>query len=164
MVTAPSEDPLTAWITAPRVNGTDTNVLAHVIPFRCSADLQFTGPLDVTMTASEDVKLHDVVFRLVNESETGTPVESASTAAPGSEWTNTFDEDDIRSAFGSIQIPGGTAKTYRFRTNLTCPRSVPEAVAASIRFVEFSGKKNTITVTAPFETEFLSDGRAVRAP
>jgi len=67
--------------------------------------------------------------------------------------TNRFDEDDLAAANGSTKIPGGTARVLRFRTRLACGRQVPESVAADIRFEEFSGRKNSITVSALFVSD-----------
>jgi hypothetical protein len=142
-VTSPSDDPaLTASITVPiiPING-ETRPAVRFIPFRCSNGLHFTGPLDIAMTATHDVDLHRVTIRL-----SGTPTSG--------EWSGeTFDSDDLASAFGSTQIPGGIVRTFRFRTELSCGSTNPEFVAADIQFREVSGRRNSITVTAPFGSE-----------
>jgi hypothetical protein len=144
-VTSPSNDPaLIASISVPTIspNGEATPSV-RFIPFRCSVGTQFTGPLDIVMTAGQDVDLHEVTIRLVGTSATGRtsgPVQSM----------NSFDSDDLASAFGSTQIPGGTVKTFRFRTDLSCGGTPAGFVAADIQFREVSGRRNSITVTAPF--------------
>jgi hypothetical protein len=144
-VTSPSNDPaLMATISAPTIstNG-ETTSSVRLIPFRCSVGTQFTGPLDIVMTAGQNVDLHEVTIRLV-----GTSVSGQTSGILQS--TNSFDSDDLVSAFGSTQIPGGTVKTFRFRTDLSCGRQSAEFVAADIQFREVSGRRNSITVTAPF--------------
>jgi len=99
------------------------------------------------MTAGQNVDLHEVTIRLVGTSATGRtsgPVQSM----------NSFDSDDLASAFGSTQIPGGTVKTFRFRTDLSCGGTPAGFVAVDIQFREVSGRRNSITVTAPFGSEF----------
>ncbi len=120
------------------------------IPFRCSAGTRFSGPLDIAMTAGDDVDLHKVTIRL------GNPLE---TVPPGSVMVagQSFDRDDLANAFGSTQIPGGTVRTFRFRTELSCGRIPEEFVAAVIEFREASGEKNSLTVTAPFGSAIDSD-------
>jgi hypothetical protein len=149
-VTSPSNDPaLTASIYVPIVstNGA-TPEKVPFIPFRCASGLRYTGPLDIAMTAGDDVNLNKVRIRLVTTSE-----QSSSGASTKTEHaSNTFDEDDLKSAFGSTQIPGGTVRTFRFRTDLACGQATAEFVAADIQFTEKSGRRNTITVTAPFES------------
>jgi hypothetical protein len=155
-VTSPSNDPaLTASITVPIVstNG-ETRPAVRFIPFRCSDGMHFTGPLDIAMTAAHDVDLHSVTIRLSTTPNAGRSGEH-------------FDDDDLESAFGSTQIPGGTVRTFRFRTELTCGSTSPEFVAADIQFKEVSGRRNSITVTAPFGTEIdlesqLALGNAAR--
>lgn len=138
-VTAPSNDPaLIATIKSPAPVVADTRIVGDLIPFVCSSDGLFTGPIDITMTAAHDVDLDEVTIRLVRLGEAF------------SSSTNRFDEDELAEAFGTTQIPGGTARTFRFRTRLACGRQVPESIAADIRFVEFSGHKNSITVSALF--------------
>ena len=147
-VTSPSNDPaLTATISVPIVstNG-DTTPEVHFIPFRCSSGVQFTGPLDIAMTAGNNVDLHKVTIRLGNT----TPVFVQGAGSVNIQAANTFDSDDLTSAFGSTQIPGGTVRTFRFRTDLPCGREAAEFVAADIQFTEVSGRQNRITVTAPF--------------
>ena len=144
-VTSPSNDPaLMASISVPTISPSgQTTASVRFIPFRCSIGTQFTGPLDIVMTASHDVDLHEVTIRLVGTSVTGRtsgPVQSV----------NSFDSDDLASAFGSTQIPGGTVKTFRFRTDLSCGDTPAGFVAADIQFREVSGRRNSITVTAPF--------------
>jgi hypothetical protein len=144
-VTSPSNDPaLTASISVPVIstNG-ETRPAVHFIPFRCTNGMQFTGPLDIAMTAGHNVDLHKVTIRLVN-----TPLVGQLSGAV--QATNFFDSDELASAFGSTQIPGGTVRTLRFRTDLSCGRTDPDFVAADIQFMEVSGRRNSITVTAPF--------------
>ena len=144
-VTSPSNDTaLIASMSAPIIspNG-ETAPSVRVIPFRCSIGAQFTAPLDITMTAGHDVNLHKVTIRLVGTSA----VEQSSGPVQA---TNTFDSDDLASAFGTTQILGGTVRTLRFRTDLSCGRTNAEFVAADIQFTELSGLQNSITVTAPF--------------
>ena len=133
-VTSPSNDPaLMASISVPTISPSgQTTASVRFIPFRCSIGTQFTGPLDIVMTASHDVDLHEVTIRLVGTSVTGRtsgPVQSM----------NSFDSDDLASAFGSTQIPGGTVKTFRFRTDLSCGGTPAGFVAADIQFREVSG-------------------------
>ena len=142
LVTAPSDDPaLIASISSPVPLVRDTRIVGDLIPFACSNDGRFTGPLDITMTAAHDVDLDEVALRLVRLGET--------TASS----TNRFSDEDLAGAFGTTQIPGGTARTFRFRTRLPCGRQVPESVAADIRFEDFSGHKNSITVSALFVSQ-----------
>jgi len=141
-VTAPTDDPaLVATISSPTPVVRDTRIVGDLIPFACSSDGQFTGPLDITMTAAHDVDLDEVIIRLVRLGE------------PAASSTNRFDEDDLVGANGSTKILGGTVRTLRFRTRLACGRQVPESVAADIRFEEFSGRKNSITVSALFVSD-----------
>lgn len=142
MVTSPSDDPaLIASIRSPTPAVGDTRIVGDLIPFVCSSDGQFTGPLDITMTAAHDVDLDEVALRLVRlgESVASSP--------------NRFSDEDLAAAFGTTHIPGGTVRTLRFRTRLACGRQVPESVAADIRFVDFSGHKNSITVSALFVSQ-----------
>jgi hypothetical protein len=104
-VTSPSNDTaLIASMSAPIIspNG-ETAPSVRVIPFRCSIGAQFTGPLDITMTAGHDVNLHKVTIRLVGTSA----VEQSSGPVQA---TNTFDSDDLASAFGTTQILGGNCQ------------------------------------------------------
>ena len=138
-VTSPSSDPaLTAAISVPIISTNGEITAVQFIPFRCSNGMQFTGPLDIAMTAGQEVDLHEVTIRLAQAA-------------------NTFDSDDLASAFGSTQIPGGTVRTLRFRTDLPCGGTAPEFVAAVIQFTEGSGRRNSITVTAPFGSEIGTD-------
>ena len=147
-VTSPSDDSaLTASISVPIISTNGQTTAVQFIPFRCSNGTQFTGPLDIAMTAGREVDLHQVTIRLAQGADTAQGPNSSVQAA------NTFDDDDLASAFGSTQIPGGTVKTFRFRTDLSCGGTAPEFVAAVIQFTEASGRKNSITVTAPFGSE-----------
>jgi hypothetical protein len=147
-VTSPSNDPaLVARISSPTPVIRDTRIVGDLIPFACSSDGQFTGPLDITMTAAHDVDLDEVIIRLVRLGE------------PAFSSTNHFDEDDLAEANGSTKIPGGTVRTLRFRTRLACGRQVPESVAADIRFEEFSGRKNSVTASALFVSEIGNPNR-----
>jgi hypothetical protein len=49
-------------------------------------------------------------------------------------------------------IPARTIKTFRFHTRLRCGPRPPQTVAADIRFQEASGRKNTVTVSASFQS------------
>ena len=141
-VTAPSNDPsLIASISSPAPVVRDTRFVGDLIPFVCSSEGQFTGPLDITMTAAHDVDLDEVTLRLVRLGE----------AAASS--TNRFSQEDLAKAYGTTGIPGGTVRTLRFRTRLACGRQVPESVAADIRFVDFSGRRSTVTATALFVSD-----------
>jgi hypothetical protein len=151
-ITSPLADPsLIASISVPvlSTNGEATQSVPF-IPFRCSSGAEFTGPLDIKMTAGSDVELHAVRIRLAGTSFGET---SGSSIQPG----NSFDSDDLASVFGTNQIPGGTVRTFRFRTDLRCGTTAAEFVAADIEFREVSGRRNSITVTAPFGSEIGSD-------
>jgi hypothetical protein len=146
-VTSPSADPaLTASISVPIIstNG-ETRPAVHFIPFRCTVGMQFTGPLDIAMTAGHNVDLHKVTIRLISA-----PLEGQVSGFV--QASNFFDNDDLAEAFGSTQIPGGTIRTFRFHTDLLCGRTEPDFVAADIQFREVSGRKNSIMVTLPFGT------------
>jgi len=138
-VASPSDDPsLTASIRAPllqTLGDSNPNVLDQST-FACSQDMQFTGPLDIAMTAGQDVDLHEVSIRLLDGLLT-TDV-------------NTFSHEDLQEAFTSTVVPAGTVRTLRFHTRLRCGVRPPQSVAADIQFQEASGRKNSITVTAPF--------------
>ena len=102
------------------------------------------------MTAGDDVDLHKVTIQL------GDPVvldQPSSVVKSG----NTFDSDALARAFGSTQIRGGTVRTFRFRTDLSCSRVPEEFVSAIIQYRESSGQKNSLTVTAPFGSAIDSD-------
>ena len=151
-ITSPLADPsLIASISAPIIStsGEATRSVGF-IPFRCSSGAEFTGPLDITMTAGSDVELHEVRIRLAATSFRET---SGSSIQSGT----SFDSDDLASVFGTNQIPGGTVRTFRFRTDLRCGSTPVEFVAADIEFMEVSGRRNSITVTAPFGSEIGSD-------
>lgn len=136
-VASPSDDPsLTASIRAPLLQTAGDQNLLDQPTFACSQDMQFTGPLDIAMTAGHDVDLHEVTIRLID----GTATSSV----------NTFSHDDLQSAFGSTQIPAGTIRILRFHTRLRCGLRVPQSIAADIQFLEASGRKNSLTVTTPF--------------
>ena len=138
-VSSPSEDPsLTATMGAPTVGLDGGRAMTPVIPFECSRQLEFTGPIDIAMTAARDVDLNQVTLRLVDR----TAVSSS---------TNIFSHDDLTEDFGTTQISGGSVRTLRFHTRLPCGAAPPQSLAAEIRFLEFSGRRNTITVTAPFD-------------
>ena len=151
-VTSPLVDPsLIASISVPIISTSgEATQSVRFIPFRCSSGAEFTGPLDITMTAGSDVELHKVRIRLAETSGRET---SGSSVQVG----NSFDSDDLASVFGTNQIAGGTARTYRFRTDLSCGSTPAEFVAADIEFREASGRRNSITVTAPFGSEIGSD-------
>ncbi|MGH9238216.1 MAG: hypothetical protein ACRD3G_09275 [Vicinamibacterales bacterium] len=151
-VTSPLADPsLIASISVPIISTSgEATQPVRFIPFRCSSGAEFTGPLDITMTAGSDVELHEVRIRLAGTSFRET---SGSSIQAG----NSFDSDDLASVFGTNQIPGGTVRTFRFRTDLSCGPTPAEFVAADIEFTEVSGRRNSITVTAPFGSEIGSD-------
>jgi len=151
-VTSPLTDPsLIASISVPIISMSgETTQSVRFIPFRCSSGIRFTGPLDITMSAGSDVELHEIRIRLASTSLLGSSGSSVQTG-------NSFDNDDLASAFGTNQIPGGTVRTYRFRTDLSCGETPAEFVAADIDFREASGRRNSITVTAPLGSEIGSD-------
>ena len=151
-VTSPLTDPsLIASISVPIISKSgETTQSVRFIPFRCSSGTEFTGPLDITMTAGSDVELHEVRIRL-----TGTSLLEPSNSSI--QAGHSFDSDDLASAFGTNQIPAGTVRTFRFRTDLSCGDTRAEFVAADIEFREVSGQRNRITVTAPFGSEIGSD-------
>ena len=151
-ITSPLADPsLIASISVPIISTSgEATQLVRFIPFRCSSGAEFTGPLDITMTAGSDVELHEVSIRLAGTSFRET---SGSSIQAG----NSFDSDDLASVFGTNQIPGGTVRTFRFRTDLRCGSTPAEFIAADIEFMEVSGRRNSITVTAPFGSEIDSD-------
>ena len=151
-VTSPLTDPaLIASISVPIISTSgETTQSVRFIPFRCSSGTEFTGPLDITMTAGSDVELHEVRIRL-----TGTSLLEPSNSSI--QAGHSFDSDDLASAFGTNQIPAGTVRTFRFRTDLSCGDTPAEFVAADIEFREVSGRRNRITVTAPFGSEIGSD-------
>ena len=151
-ITSPLADPsLIASISVPIVSTSgEATQSVRFIPFRCSSGAEFTGPLDITMTAGSDVELHEVRIRLAGTSFRET---SGSSIQAGTR----FDSDDLASVFGTNQLPGGTVRTFRFRTDLRCGSTPAEFVAADIEFVEVSGRRNSITVTAPFGSEIGSD-------
>jgi hypothetical protein len=94
--------------------------------------------------------LHEIRIRLASTSLLGSSGSSVQTG-------NSFDNDDLASAFGTNQIPGGTVRTFRFRTDLSCGGTPAEFLTADIEFREVSGRRNSITVTAPFGSEIGSD-------
>ena len=142
-VSSPSDDPsLTASIRAPLLQTIgDTNLIDQPM-FACSLDGQFTGPLDIAMTAGQDVDLNSVSIWLIDN------VSISSTTSD----VNTFSHNDLQEDFVMTQIPAGTIRTLRFHTRLRCGLRTPQSVAAEIRFVEASGRKNSITVTMPFQS------------
>jgi hypothetical protein len=151
-VTSPLTDPsLIASISVPIISPSgETTQSVPFIPFRCSNGTEFTGPLDITMTAGADVELHEVRIRL-----TGTSVREPSSSSIRA--GHSFDSDELASAFGTNQIPGGTFRTFRFRTDLSCGDAPTQFVVADIEFREVSGERSRITVTAPFGSEIGSD-------
>ena len=142
-VASPSSDPsLTATIRSPllqTIGDQNTNALTEG-QFACSQNNQFTGPIDIAMTAGQNVNLNQVAIRLLDSTQ---PTALATDV-------DTFSQTDLQQAFGTTEIPGGTVQTFRFHTNLRCGLRPPQAVAADIRFIEASGQKNSLTVTAPF--------------
>ena len=142
-VASPSDDPsLTATIRAPLLQtiGDNNNVLEQPM-FTCSLDGQFTGPLDIAMTAGQNVDLNSVLIWL-----------NDSTISFVTSDVNTFSHEDLQEDFVTTEIPAGTIRTLRFHTRLRCGIRTPQSVAAEIRFVEASGRKNSVTVTTPFQS------------
>jgi hypothetical protein len=141
-VSSPSDDPsLTATIRAPLLQTVGNANLIDQPMFACSLDGQFTGPLDIAMTAGQDVDLNSVSIWLIDN------VSMTSTSD-----VNTFSHNDLQEDFVTTQIPAGTIRTLRFHTRLRCGLRTPQSVAAEVRFVEASGRKNSITVTMPFQS------------
>src|SRR5262245_35281419 len=139
-VAAPSNDPsLTASIRAPLLQTVADQNLFDQTRLACSRNGRFTGPLDVVMTAGLDVDLHEVELRLLDANLTLLD-------------ENDFDQDDLVQAFGTTVIPGGTIKTFRFHTDLACGRGLPAFVVADIKFIEASGRKNSLSVSTPFDS------------
>jgi len=134
-VASPSDDPsLTASIRVPLMQTIGDQSLVSPQPsLVCSQNNQFTGPVDVVMTAGQDVDVHQVTIRLVDGTFTTD--------------SNTFSHEDLEEDFAPTQIPAGTIKTFRFHTRLRCGLRVPQVVAADIRFIEASGRKNSTTVS-----------------
>ncbi len=138
-VSSPSQDPsLTAAIRAPLIQtlGVDDFEATRMA---CTRNNRFTGPVDILMTAGQDVDLHEVHLRLLDEAQKFVDQDE-------------FDHDDLAGAFGTTVIPGGTVRTFRFHTNLSCGRGQPRFVEADIDFTEASGRKNTVSVSTPFES------------
>lgn len=141
-VASPSDDPaLTASIRAPLLQTVGDSRVLDQPTFACSQNNQFTGPLDISMTAGHDVDIHEVAIRLLGETLISD--------------VNTFSHEDLSSAFGTTAIPARTIRTFRFHTRLRCGAVVPQSVAADIKFLEASGRKNTITVSALFESTVI---------
>jgi hypothetical protein len=141
-VSSPSDDPsLTATIRAPLLQTVGNANLIDQPMFACSLDGQFTGPLDIAMTAGQDVDLNSVSIWLTDNVSMTTTSD-----------VNTFSNNDLQEDFVTTQIPAGTVRTLRFHTRLRCGLRAPQSVAAEIRFVEASGRKNSITVTMPFQS------------
>src|SRR5262245_19507 len=66
-VASPSSDPsLTATIRPPLLQTIGDPNLVNQPTFACSQGMQFTGPLDISMTAGEDVDVNQVSIRLVD--------------------------------------------------------------------------------------------------
>src|SRR5437899_3321324 len=111
-VASPSDDPaLTATIRAPLLQtiGDNNNVLEQPM-FACSLDGQFTGPLDIAMTAGQDVDLNSVLIWL----QDNTTIVTVTTDV------NTFSHNDLQEDFVTTDIPAGTLRTLRFHTRLRC--------------------------------------------
>src|SRR5262245_4286203 len=137
-VASPSNDPsLTAAIRAPLLETlSDTDFQATRLA--CSRTGRFTGPVDIVMTAGQNIDLHEVDIRLVDDQQRFLGQDD-------------FDADDLAEAFGTTVVPGGTIKTFRFHTNLACGQTQPRFVEADIKFTEASGRKNSIAISTPFE-------------
>jgi len=142
-VASPSDDPaLAATIRPPLLQTIGNPNLVDQPTFACSQGLQLTGPLDLAMTAGQDVDLNQVAIRLVDGMVTLD--------------VNTFSHEDLTEGFGTTEIPSGTIRTLRFHTRLRCPGlRQPQSVAADIQFREASGRKNSLTVSVPFESLVL---------
>ena len=148
-VASPSNDPsLTASIRPPLLQTIGDPNLVDQPTFACSQGMQFTGPLDIAMTAGHDVDVHQVSIRLVD--------------GPLTLDVNTFSHEDLTEGFGPTQIPSGTIKIFRFHTRLRCGLRTPQSVAADIRFQESSGRKNSLTVSVPFESLFVIGSTGTR--
>jgi hypothetical protein len=142
-VSAPSDDPaLTASIRAPLLQtiGDNNNVIDQPM-FACSLDRQFTGPIDLVMTAGQNVDLHSVSIWLLDDTTFSTFTSDV----------NTFSHEDLQQDFVTTEIPAGTIRTLRFHTRLRCGLRAPQSVAAEIRFIEASGRKNSVNVITPFQ-------------
>lgn len=138
-VSSPSDDPsLTASIRMPLLQTVGADDFEQT-RMACSSNGRFTGPVDVVMTAGQNVDLHEVDLRLLDQAQKFLDQDE-------------FSHDDLASAFGTTVIPGGTIKTFRFHTNLSCGLGQPKFVEADIKFTEASGRKNSITVSTPFES------------
>ena len=138
-VASPSNDPsLTAAIRAPLVQTLGNDEFDQT-RMACSSNGRFTGPIDVVMTAGQDVDLHEVSLRLLDEAQKFLD-------------QDVFSDSDLAAAFGTTVIQGGTVKTFRFHTDLACGRGRPKFVEADIKFTEASGRKNSISVSTPFES------------
>jgi hypothetical protein len=141
-VSSPSNDPsLTATIRAPLLQTVGDTSLLNQPMFACSLDGQFTGPLDIAMTAGQNVDLNSVSIWL---SDSNTLITTSD--------VNLFSQNDLQQDFVTTEIPAGTIRTLRFHTRLRCGVRPPQSVAAEIRFIEASGRKNSITVTTPFQS------------
>jgi hypothetical protein len=139
-VSSPSNDPsLTATIRAPLLQTlSDTDF--ESTRMACSrAGRRFTGPVDIVMTAGQNIDLHEVDLRLLDEQQRFLDQDE-------------FDADDLAAAFGTTLVPGGAIQTFRFHTNLWCGQRQPQFVEADIKFTEASGRKNTISISTPFES------------
>jgi len=143
-VASPSDDPaLTATIRAPLLQTiVDNNNNAVEQPlFACSLEGQFTGPIDIVMTAGQNIDLHSVSIWLLDNTTFSTFTSDV----------NLFSHNDLQEDFVTTEIPAGTIRTLRFHTRLRCGLRAPQSVAAEIRFIEASGRKNSINVITPFQ-------------
>jgi hypothetical protein len=147
-VASPSNDPsLTATIRSPllqTIGDQNTNALQEG-QFACSQSNRFTGPIDIVMTAGQTVNLHEVDVSLLDSTQPA--------ALPTD--VDSFNDDDLRKAFGTTEIPSGTVQTFRFHTDLRCGLRQPQAVGANIKFTEASGRKNSVIVTVPFTSTVI---------
>ncbi|HEX7795347.1 MAG TPA: hypothetical protein VF456_13390 [Vicinamibacterales bacterium] len=147
-VASPSNDPsLTATIRSPllqTIGDQNTNALQEG-QFACAVNNRFTGPIDIVMTAGQNVSLHEVDVSLLDS--------MLPNALPTD--VDSFDDDELRNAFGTTEIPSGTVQTFRFHTDLRCGLRQPQAVGAKIKFIEASGRKNSVTVTVPFTSTVI---------
>ena len=144
-VASPSDDPsLAAAIRAPLLQtlGQEDFDQARMA---CSGNGRFTGPFDIVMTAGQDVDLHEVDVRLLDEAQKFLDQDD-------------FSAEDLAQAFGTTVVRGGSVRTFRFHTNLSCGRSQPKFIEADIRFTEASGRRNSISISSPFESVLVVRG------
>ena len=107
-VASPSDDPaLAATIRPPLLQTVGNPNLVDQPTFACSQGLQFTGPLDIAMTAGQDVDLNQVAIRLVDGMLTLD--------------VNTFSHEDLTEGFGTTEILSGTIGLSGFTRGSAAP-------------------------------------------